>query len=102
LLIIQRHHKQSSRFSEAWQNVWKLLNKSFNIAQAFILGRKQGGIGHYCPGAESRRGREITAGAPKSPNNVTGTFFNAVHFLPKDLSFEHGGAKLASCPGRHL
>ena len=25
-----------------------------------------------------------------------------MHLLPKDLKFEHGGAKLASCPGRHL
>jgi len=30
------------------------------------------------------------------------TFFNTVHLLPKDLSFEHGGAKVASCPGHHL
>jgi len=31
-------------------------------------------------------------------------FFIAVHLLPvpKDLRFDHGGAKLASCPGRHL
>jgi len=41
-------------------------------------------------------------GAPKSPNNVTSTVFNTVHLLPKDRRFEHGGAKLASCPGRHL
>jgi len=41
-------------------------------------------------------------GAPKSPNNVTSTFFNTTHLLPKDLCFEHGGAKLASCPWRHL
>jgi len=41
-------------------------------------------------------------GAPKSPNNVTSTFFNRVHLLPKDIKFEHGSAKLASCPGRHL
>jgi len=40
-------------------------------------------------------------GAPKSPNNVTGTFFNTIHLLRKDR-FEHGGAKLASFPGRHL
>jgi len=38
--------------------------------------------------------------APKSPNNVAHTFFNTVHLLPKDLSFQHGVAKLASCPGR--
>jgi len=47
-------------------------------------------------------GRRITAGAPKSPNHVTSTFFNAEHLLAKDLRFEHEGAKLASCPGRHL
>jgi len=44
----------------------------------------------------------MTAGAPKSSNNVTSTFFNTVHLLPKDLKFEHGGIKLASCPGRCL
>ena len=40
--------------------------------------------------------------ALNSPNNVTSTFFNAANFLPKDLTFEHGGPKLASSPGRHL
>ena len=44
----------------------------------------------------------MSAGAPKSSNNVTSTFFNTVHLLPKDLKFEHGGAKRASCPGRCL
>ena len=44
----------------------------------------------------------MTAGAPESPNNVTSTFFNAVHLLPKDLKFEHDGAKIASCPERCL
>jgi len=29
---------------------------------------------------------------PKSPKNVTSTFFNTVHLLPKDSRFEHGGA----------
>jgi len=54
-------------------------------------------------------GCQITMGAPnhcsgrrKSLNNVASTFFNAVYLLPKDLRFEHGGAKLASCPGRCL
>jgi len=61
------------------------------------------------PGAGSLWGRRITAwdtkcflGPPKIPNNFTITFFNTVNFLPKDLTFEHGGAKLASCPGRSL
>jgi len=47
-------------------------------------------------------GRRIAMGAPKSPNNVTSTLFSTVDLLPNDLTFEHGGAKLASCPGRHL
>ena len=56
---------------------------------------------HY-EGAESCGGRRMTAGAPKSPNNVTSTFFNIVHLLPKVLRFEHWGAALAFWPGRHL
>ena len=51
---------------------------------------------NHCWGAERLRR------TPKSPNNVARTFFNTVHLLPKDLSFENGGAKLASCPGHHL
>ena len=27
---------------------------------------------------------------------------SSIHLLPNDLRFEHGDAKLASCPGRHL
>jgi len=46
-------------------------------------------------------GAKRLQGAPKSPNNVTSAFFNTVNVLPKDLIFERGGAKLASCPGRH-
>jgi len=72
----------------------------------------------YCPRAYGKlghnAGRRIIMGesnhcggaewlwAPKSPNNVSNTFFNAVHLLPKDLRFEHWDATLASCPGRHL
>jgi len=47
-------------------------------------------------------GAESLQWAPKSPNNVASTFFNTVCLLPEDLRFEHGGAKLASCPGRCL
>jgi len=47
-------------------------------------------------------GRGITLGALKSPSDITSTFFNTVNLLPKDLRFEHGGAKLAPCPGRRL
>ena len=39
---------------------------------------------------------------PKNPDNVTSTFFTTAHLLPKNLWFEHGGAKLAPYPGCHL
>ena len=58
------------------------------------------------PGRQSLWGRRMTAGdakwlrrAPKSPNNVASTFFNAVHLLPKDLGFEHGAPNLFLAPG---
>ena len=41
-------------------------------------------------------------GVAEQFKNVASAFFNAVHFLSHDLSFEHGGAKLASHPERHL
>jgi len=48
------------------------------------------------PGAGSLRA------APKSPNNVTSAFFNTVHFFPKELRFEHGGANLVAPLLDHL
>jgi len=47
-------------------------------------------------------GRRITAGAPKSPKTVICTSYSAANVLPKELRFEHGGAKLASSLWRHL
>ena len=44
-------------------------------------------------------------GDANNPNNVTSTFCNTVNLLAKEVRFEHGGlggAKPASCPGRHL
>jgi len=67
-----------------------------------------GGTGGTIPGhrvtmgaSNQCGGRRMTAGLPKSPNNVTSTLFNTVHLFPKDLRYEQGGTKLASCPGRH-
>ena len=57
--------------------------------------------GHY-GGAKSLRGVPNGWGASQNPNNVASTFFNTRHLLLKDPTFEHGDAKLASCPGRHL
>jgi len=48
------------------------------------------------------RGRQMAAGGAENSQQYHKYFFNTVHLLPKDLDFEHGDAKLASCPGRHL
>jgi len=44
-------------------------------------------------------GPEITEKDAEKGQNVTSTFFKTVHLFPKDLRFEHGGAKVASFPG---
>ena len=68
--------------------------------------RGQGG--HNFPGAKSRWERQITVGAPNDCGGaeksqiVTITSINAEHLLPRDLRFEHWGARLASFPGRHI
>jgi len=64
-------------------------------------GRNEGG--GTIPRAPNHYGElRMTAGAPKSPNNVTSIFFTTVHLFPKDLKFEHGGAELCSCSRRWL
>jgi len=51
---------------------------------------------------DNARGAKSLRGARVRPNNMERTFFNTVHLLPKDLMFKNVGAKLVSCPGRHL
>jgi len=81
-------------FFKTWENQPTFMPSQGRNEWAQFPGHRatMGASNHY----EERR---MTAGAPKSPNNVTSTFFSRVHLLPKDLKFEHGGAKLASCPG---
>ena len=99
---------------------WKALPKTFF---GHNQGRNEGGKGGTIPwapirygGAESLQGRRISAEAAESPNNVTSTFFNTANLLSNELRFhyggaklrlwgrwfDHGGAKLVFCPGRHL
>ena len=71
-----------------------MLHISLNV-RIYVRGVTRGARGHNSPGAKS------LWWAPKRPNNVTSTFLNTVHLLPKDRRFEHGDAKLVSFPGRH-
>ena len=52
---------------------------------------------HY-RGAKSLRGRRKV----QKMSQVYLDISNTVNLLPKELRVEHGGTKLASCPGRHL
>jgi len=61
--------------------------------------------GRKSPGAESLWGRLITAGnvewlrgTIKSPKNITSTFSNTVHLLPKDLSLWTWGRQACFLP----
>jgi len=67
-----------------------------------VQGRNEWGQGgNNSAGAQSLWGRQITAGPPKSTKNVIRIFSSTVNLLSKELRFEHGSAKLVSCPGRH-
>jgi len=66
-------------------------------------GRNKRGKGEQFPERRiTAGGSEWLCGEPKSPNNATSIFFNAVHLFAKELKCEHEGGKLASCPGRRL
>jgi len=95
-----------SSFATAAVSFFQNLEKQRTFIR--LQGRNEGEQGeHNSPDAESQQGApnhygecRVTAGAPKSPNNITSAFFNAVHLLLKDLKLEHDVAKLASCPWR--
>jgi len=56
------------------------------------LGRNKGGTILWAP--IHYRGAELLLEAPKSPNNVTSTFFNTVNSpSTKELRFDHRGAR---------
>jgi len=57
----------------------------FQPSTARVRGVTRGA--HNFPGTESLWGAKSLRGAPKNPNNVTNTFFNTAHLLPKDLRF---------------
>jgi len=64
-------------------------------------GVTRGSGGHNSSGAESLRGRWMTAAGAEKCQQCH-KYFNTIHLVPKDLRFEHGGAKLAFCPGPRL
>ena len=91
------------RYVCVFHQEWRSTNFELCEFSSWEQGRNEGVQGwHNSPCAEALWGRRMTAEEPKSPNNVTSTFFNTVHLLPKDLRSEYGGAKLVSRPGRDL
>jgi len=58
--------------------------------------------GSNFPGAGPLWGRRMAAGGAEKSQQCHKYFLQRRTFACKDLRLEHGGAKLASCPGRHL
>jgi len=71
-----------------------------------MQGRNEGGKGGTTPWAPNHYGgTKSLRGASNDCvgfRKVPSTSFSTVRLLPKELKFEHGGAKLASFQGRHL
>jgi len=83
----------------AWTS-WMLFIKIFLLCWQGSNNGWQGG--HNSPGVESLYGGRKTVGMPKNRYNITSSFFCTVLLFPKDLVVRTSGAKLSSCPGRHL
>jgi len=67
-------------------------NESTEFRSAFQPLRIKGvSRGHNSLGAESLWGRQLTAGAPKSPNNVRSTFSNQCIYFRKTSGSNMGG-----------
>jgi len=76
-----------------------LVTRLATVTDGHMQGRNEGDT---IPQVPNHHGALNHCGVAEKFKNVTSAFFNAVHFLSHDLSFEHGGAKLASHPERHL
>jgi len=75
------------------QNLW--MHPNIHNAPG-AKGATTGKGGHNYSGAKELWGRRMTTGGAEKSQQCQ------ILLLQKDLRFEHGGAKLASCPGRHL
>ena len=99
------HAQQSSDIREGHQ-CWLCCVPAADISflhklRWYVLyrGVKTRGRGAQIPGRQFATGALNHCGGakflrkpPKSPNNVTSTFFNTANFLSKELRFHHGGA----------
>ena len=88
--------KKKQKKKLTYQMLKKIKSNMKCTLPVLARGITKGARRHNCPGSESLWGHRITKGdtewlwrTSKSPHKVT-TFFNTVHLLLKDLSFEHG------------
>ena len=84
----------SFKIVDLYNGKWlrRFRSKRFGCNKGLLQGRNEGG--HNSLGALNHcRGVELLLEAPKSPNNVTSTFFNTVNLPSKELRFDHRGAK---------
>jgi len=74
-------HRRSGSVANMFRGVTKKIQEGHNS-----LGAEWIWVSNYCRGCQK----------------FTTISLFSVHMLPKDLRFEHGSTKLASCPRRHL
>jgi len=94
-----RHQQRNSytRIHEMVRSVVSINGTKYKVkcTAVVVRGVTRGARGAQLPG------RRIIMGTPKNPNNATSTFFNS-RFASERPQVRTWGAKLASCPGRHL
>ena len=95
---VMRHQQRNSYTSihKMVRSVVSINGTKYKVkCTAVVRGVTRGARGAQLPG------RRTIMGTPKNPNNVTSTFFNR-RFASERRQVRTWGAKLASCPGRHL
>jgi len=84
----------SDKYPIYWQPLLILIIFNFPFLMQAVLsttltrGLTRGAKGAQFPVLPVTMGRQMTTGSPKSHNNVTSTFFNTLHLLPKYFRFE--------------
>jgi len=67
-----------------------------------MQGRNEGVKGARFSGCRIIMGAPNHCGGRRNVSTMSQVLSSTAYLLPKDLRFEHGGAKLVSCSGRHL
>jgi len=96
--------------SACWDAVWVLIPLQYCLhvppntdpVMCCKQRRNNGGQGGAIPRRWITMGALNHCGKRQKVPTMSQVLSSTAHLLPKDLRFEHGGTKLASCPRRYL